>query len=47
MQPVNLFDLATQQAKWLSVRQTTVASNVANINTPGYRRLRSSRSKMF
>ncbi|EIM74698.1 flagellar basal body rod protein FlgB [Nitratireductor rhodophyticola] len=39
MQPVNLFDLATQQAKWLSVRQTTVASNVANINTPGYRAL--------
>lgn len=39
MQPVNLFDLATQQARWLSVRQTTVASNVANVNTPGYRAL--------
>lgn len=39
MQPVNLFDLATQQAKWLSVRQTTVASNVANINTAGYKAL--------
>ncbi|MCR4268349.1 flagellar basal body rod protein FlgB [Nitratireductor sp. ZSWI3] len=39
VQPVNLFDLATQQAKWLSVRQTTVASNVANVNTPGYKAL--------
>lgn len=39
VQPVNLFDLASQQAKWLSVRQTTVASNVANANTPGYRTL--------
>ncbi|MDN2566604.1 flagellar basal body rod protein FlgB [Aquibium sp. A9E412] len=39
MQPVSLFSLATQQAQWLSVRQSTVASNVANINTPGYRAL--------
>ncbi|MCT8997789.1 flagellar basal body rod protein FlgB [Chelativorans intermedius] len=37
MQPVNLFDLATQQARWLSVRQATVAGNIANINTPGYK----------
>lgn len=37
MQPVNLFDLATQQARWLSVRQAAVAGNIANINTPGYR----------
>lgn len=37
MQPVNLFDLATQQARWLSVRQAAVAGNVANVNTPGYR----------
>lgn len=36
MQPVNLFALASQQARWLSVRQTAVASNVANANTPGY-----------
>ena len=36
MQPVNLFDLASQQAKWLSVRQTAVAGNIANANTPGY-----------
>lgn len=37
MQPVSLFDLAAQQARWLSVRQATVAGNVANVNTPGYR----------
>ena len=37
MQPVSLFDLASQQARWLSVRQAAVAGNVANINTPGYR----------
>lgn len=36
MQPVSLFDLASQQAKWLSVRQTAVSSNIANANTPGY-----------
>ena len=36
MQPVNLFALASQQARWLSVRQTAVASNIANANTPGY-----------
>lgn len=37
MQPVNLFDLASQQARWLSVRQTTIAGNVANANTPGFK----------
>jgi len=37
MNPVNLFDLASQQARWLSVRQSTVAGNVANVNTPGFR----------
>ncbi|HEX7075269.1 MAG TPA: flagellar basal body rod protein FlgB [Hyphomicrobiaceae bacterium] len=37
MQPVNLFDLAAQQARWLSVRQAAVAGNIANVNTPGYR----------
>jgi flagellar basal-body rod protein FlgB len=36
MEPVNLFDLATQQSRWLAVRQKTVAGNVANVNTPGY-----------
>ena len=38
MEPVNLFDLATQQARWLSVRQTAIAGNIANANTPGYAR---------
>lgn len=36
MEPVNLFDLASQQARWLAVRQTAVSSNIANANTPGY-----------
>jgi flagellar basal-body rod protein FlgB len=34
--PVRLFELASQQARWLSVRQSTIAQNVANANTPGY-----------
>jgi flagellar basal-body rod protein FlgB len=37
MQPVNLFQIASQQAQWLSVRQAAVAGNIANVNTPGYR----------
>lgn len=37
MDPVSLFELATSQSRWLSARQSAVASNVANINTPGYR----------
>lgn len=36
MEPVNLFNLATQQSRWLSVRQSAVAGNIANANTPGY-----------
>ncbi|MFE0019073.1 flagellar basal body rod protein FlgB [Mesorhizobium sp. NPDC059054] len=36
MGPVNLFDLATRQSQWLSVRQSSVAGNIANANTPGY-----------
>lgn len=36
MKPVQLFDLAAAQARWLSVRQATVAGNVANTNTPGF-----------
>lgn len=32
-----LFELASQKAEWLSARQTAIASNVANANTPGYR----------
>jgi len=37
VQPIYLFDLAFQRSGWLSVRQTTVAQNVANANTPNYR----------
>lgn len=36
MDAVNLFNLATQQSRWLSVRQAAVAGNIANVNTPGY-----------
>jgi flagellar basal-body rod protein FlgB len=36
MQPVNLFHLASQQSQWLAVRQSAVAGNIANVNTPGY-----------
>jgi flagellar basal-body rod protein FlgB len=36
LQPLALFSLASQQASWLSTRQATIASNVANANTPGY-----------
>jgi flagellar basal-body rod protein FlgB len=36
MDPVNLFGLATKQAQWLAVRQSSIAGNIANANTPGY-----------
>ncbi|MHA6641565.1 flagellar basal body rod protein FlgB [Mesorhizobium sp. A623] len=36
MEPVNLFGLATKQAQWLAVRQSSIAGNIANANTPGY-----------
>jgi flagellar basal-body rod protein FlgB len=36
LQPVQLFDIAAQQAKWLAVRQSAIAGNIANVNTPGY-----------
>ncbi|MGJ3263785.1 MAG: flagellar basal body rod protein FlgB [Salinarimonas sp.] len=34
---IHLFSLASRKSEWLSVRQATVAQNVANANTPGYR----------
>jgi flagellar basal-body rod protein FlgB len=37
MSPVSLFDLASRQANWLTTRQAAIASNVANINTPGFK----------
>ena len=39
MEPINFFSLASQQNRWLSVRQSVIAQNVANANTPGYRAL--------
>ncbi|PWE57797.1 flagellar basal body rod protein FlgB [Metarhizobium album] len=36
MQPIQLFDLASRQASWLSVRQQVVSTNIANANTPKY-----------
>ncbi|MFC5069756.1 flagellar basal body rod protein FlgB [Flaviflagellibacter deserti] len=37
MGPVHLFSLASQQASWLSLRQTAISQNVANADTPKYR----------
>ena len=41
MQPVNLFDLASQQSQWLAVRQAAIAvwvwSNVSAISPKGCR----------
>lgn len=34
---IHLFDIASQQARWLAVRQSTVAANVSNANTPGFK----------
>ncbi|MDD7909020.1 MULTISPECIES: flagellar basal body rod protein FlgB [Pseudovibrio] len=36
MEPVYLFDLASRQSTWLSVRQATIAENVSQSDTPGY-----------
>jgi len=37
MNSLYLLDLASRQAGWLSARQTVIAGNVANVDTPGYR----------
>ena len=37
MGPVHLFNLVSQNNKWLSVRQSAVAGNIANANTPGFK----------
>ena len=36
MEPVYLFGLVNQQRSWLSARQSLVAQNIANANTPGF-----------
>ena len=37
VQSVQLFQLASFQADWLSTRQAALTSNIANANTPGFR----------
>ena len=37
MEPIGIFALAATQAEWLTVRQSVVANNIANVNTPGFR----------
>ncbi|GGB60150.1 flagellar basal body rod protein FlgB [Roseibium aquae] len=37
MEPVFLNKLVSENNNWLSVRQATIAENMANANTPGYR----------
>ncbi len=36
MSDVYLFQLASQRTQWLNVRQSLIAGNVSNANTPGY-----------
>ncbi|MDE1571047.1 flagellar basal body rod protein FlgB [Aquabacter sediminis] len=37
MEPLYLFKLASQQARWASVRQAAITGNIANADTPGYK----------
>ncbi|WP_371347771.1 flagellar basal body rod protein FlgB [Ancylobacter sp. IITR112] len=37
MDKIFLFDLASRHADWASVRQATIAANIANANTPAYK----------
>jgi flagellar basal-body rod protein FlgB len=37
VEPLYLFDLASAQTRWLTIRQAAVAQNVANANTPSYK----------
>jgi len=39
MEPVHLFKLIDHQRNWLSTRQSLVAQNIVNADTPGYRAL--------
>jgi flagellar basal-body rod protein FlgB len=36
MRPIHLFDITSRHNQWLAARQSVIASNVANANTPGY-----------
>lgn len=37
MEPIYLLSLASRKSEWLAARQATVAANISNVNTPGYR----------
>jgi flagellar basal-body rod protein FlgB len=37
MDPVNIFAVSSQHNRWLSIRQSAVSQNIANVNTPGYK----------
>ncbi len=37
MDKIYLFDLASRHAAWASVRQSAIAGNIANADSPGYR----------
>lgn len=37
MESIQLFELASRQAEWLSTRQSLISGNIANANTPGFR----------
>jgi flagellar basal-body rod protein FlgB len=37
MRSIHLFDLTSKHNQWLSTRQATIATNVANVNTPGFK----------
>lgn len=37
MSQIYLLQLASQQSKWLTARQTLIADNISNANTPGFR----------
>ncbi len=36
MSQIYLFSATSQLAQWLSLRQSVIAENVANLNSPGY-----------
>ncbi|GGD27435.1 flagellar basal body rod protein FlgB [Aureimonas glaciei] len=37
MTDIYLFGLSSRRAEWLANRQTIVAENISNVNTPGYK----------
>jgi flagellar basal-body rod protein FlgB len=37
LEPVHLFNLASRKSQWLSVRQSAIAENIANVDTPRFK----------